>query len=498
MLAQLNRDIVLNIALLTEELTLGLNRRQLTDYYSAIAYDIHKFCAAMRFDPTDQQNELLQAVAAGNRKIAVKSGQGPGKTTVSVIIALQRLLRDVDAMTLVTAPTMRQVRDVWLAEARRLMKKADPFLRRLFNITKTKIEVAGCPDWGVKTMTATDEESAQGFHNKNMDIIVEEASGVDRGLITQLKGTASNPDALMLLIGNPNTRDCAFFDCFNAQRHKWHSLTFNAEHTPASEWFDPQRNRDLEEEFGRESDVYRIRVLGEFPHSDPNCVLSTEICEAIMERRLLLPCSQIRLEDGTLPRQIGLDFARFGGDENTIFRRMGNSIMQWDKYPHTEPSRVIDTAFRWQKEAVWKDADTLYVADADGMGAGVMVRFHDADKQVIEFHNGGKASSSDYENKITQAWFNFRKIAKAQKAYIPRDNLLLQQLCGRRYYTTKKGKLVLESKDDYMKRGYDSPDRADGMMYGFWDGGYASTQIAESGEGEDQNVIKVTSQRLAG
>ena len=46
---------------------------------------------------------------------------------------------------------------------------------------------------------------------------------------------------------------------------------------------------------------------------------------------------------------------------------------------------------------------------------------------------------------------------------------MIQQLATRQYFTDLKGKLILEKKDDYIKRGHDSPDRADAIVMCFWD-----------------------------
>lgn len=454
---------------------MGRFARRFQGTYELVSQDIYKFCDALRFTPNDHQKKLFNAVmraeyGQGPLQIAVKSGQGTGKTTASVIVALWRAIRNVNALVILTAPTMRQCNEVWLAECRRVLDAADPFWKKLIVVTNTKVEIAGVRDWGVKTVTATKEENAQGFHEKNMTIICEEASGISRGIVEQFKGTASNPNCLFLMIGNPNTRDCAFFDCFNSLRRYWATLTFNAEHTPKSAWFDPIRNTQLAEEFGRDSDVYRIRVLGEFPHADPNCVISSEDLEKCTDKALLLPCvKQVRAYTTLMARQFGIDLARYGTDESTIFRRSGNAIVGWEKYAHTDPARVVERAFRMQVEAGWTDKNTWYVADAGGMGQGVMHKFHDAGKQIVEFHSNGKAIDRQYDNKMSEAWFSFARLARKQECYIPNDNLLIQQLSSRQYFTTKKGKLILESKDDYMKRGHESPDRADGCMLAFWD-----------------------------
>lgn len=399
------------------------------------------------------------------QRIAVKSGKGPGKTTISGVLAVWWALGHFGTKVLVTAPTMRQCKDVWLAELRRTMANADPWLQQIVKVTSTKVVIAGHPDWGVQTMTATSPEAAQGFHEKNLKVIVEEASGVPRALVQALKDTLTNPNSAMLQIGNPNTRDCAFFDCFNSDRGNWQTLTFNAEETPASEFFDPKRNKECEDEFGRDSDVYRVAVLGEFPHADPNCVMSSEDLEKVSKKSLLLPSARL---SGV--RQFGMDFARFGGDELTLYRRSGEAIVQWDRMVRCDPSLLVSKAFRWQLECGWEDAECMYVPDAGGMGQGIMHRFYDANKQVFEFLNNNSAvESQKYANRVTEAWFGLAKKVKAGKCYIPSDNILIQQLCSRQYAIDKKGRMVLESKEDYKKRGHNSPDRADGLVLAFYD-----------------------------
>lgn len=466
---------------------MGRLERKFFDFYKDVTEDIYKFCQAINFEPTFQQRWVLDAVQKATmgedlRRIAVKSGQGPGKTAISTVVGLWRSIRTVDALTIVTAPTMRQCRDVWLMEARRRMANADPMLQKFINITKTKIEIAGRPDWGVKLVTATREENAQGYHQENLTVIAEEASGIPREIITQFKGTLSNPDDLFLMIGNPNTRDCDFFNCFNSERDKWITDTFNCEDTARlrPDIVNPRRNKDLEEEFGRDSDVYRIRVLGEFPHSDPNCVLSSEDLERITGPRFVIPASRVVRPDGQIARQFGIDFARFGGDESTIYRRTGNAVTEWQRFTHVEPTRVVDEAFKMQHAAGWSNKDTWFVADAGGMGQGIMFRFYEAQRLIFEFHNGGKAANTtEYENKITEAWFNIaRRIRTDVPISIPKDNRLIQQLCNRQYYTTRKGKLVLETKDEYMKRGHDSPDRADGIVMSFYDNMIADARVS--------------------
>lgn len=447
--------------------------RAFEERYRCITQDIYKFCDALNFDPTWQQQQLFDAVMEGHRRITCRSGQGPGKTTASGVLGLFQLVQAPWSRLVVTAPTMRQCKDVWLAEVTQILRRADPFVQRLFNVTTTSIGVMGqkAKDWGALLITSSKAENAQGQHRKDMHLICEEASGIPREIMEQYEGTLTNPNALFLQIGNPNTRDCAFFDTFHLHRRLWYPLHWNAEQTPESEWFSLQRNKILEEKYGRDSDVYRVRVLGEFPLQDPNCVLSEEQIQQVAGVKELLAKTvrMGRIGTGEPVRQFGIDFARFGGDESTIFRRSGYAIPEWERYSHVDPSRIIDKAFNMQRTASWSDAETWYVGDAGGMGQGVMHRFYEAGRNIVEFHSQGKAIDEDFDNKITEAWFKFSRLVKSRNCYIPADNILQSQLATRRYFTTRKGKLILESKDEYMKRGYDSPDRADGIVMAFWD-----------------------------
>jgi len=456
----------------------GKTADDFANLYRRTHEDIFAFCDALNFSPTCQQAVVLKAVeeatfGVASNWIAVKSGQGPGKTTVASIIALWRSWRAYNSKTVVTAPTMRQCRDVFLVETRTRLDAADPSISRFFNATKTKIEIMGNPDWGVKLVTATKEENAQGYHDPNLTVIVEEASGVPEPIITQFKGTLSNPNALFLQIGNPNTRASQFYKCFyGPNKKRWRRFTFNAEDTASlyPHIVNPQRNTDLEIEFGRESDVYRVRVLGEFPHSDPNCIISSEDAWACADEKQLVKCRLMpRVDSRQIARQIGIDVARFGGDESTIYRRIGQSIIEWKKFLHVEPTEVVAAAFEMQRRATWNDKDTYYVLDSDGMGQGCLGLFYSAGKNIDEWHTAGVASEPDYANRATQGWFSLAKRMRERKCYIPPDPVLIDQLTTRFYFIDNKGRLILEKKDDYKDRGFDSPDRADGCIEAFWD-----------------------------
>jgi hypothetical protein len=308
--------------------------------------------------------------------------------------------------------------------------------------------------------------------------------------VTQYKGTISNPDTLMVMLGNPNLRDCAFFDCFNALSERWWTYTINCEDTARDypELLSPDRNTEIEEEFGRDSDVFRIRVLGEFPYQDPNSVMSAEdLFDCADPRRKARAMAATRMV-GRTPRrakQFGLDFARMGGDENVVYQRLGNAIIDKWIRSHVEPIEAVEAAFAMQVGVDWSNAETLFVADADGLGGGVMSAFDRANRRVFEFHAGIPAGNAQYANLATQAWFGLRRLVREKSIYIPRDTRLIEQLSSRKYTLNKKGQIIIWDTESYMKEGHDSPDRAVGCVQAFSDQGFAEGRHATAATGRN-------------
>ena len=420
------------------------------------------------------------------KRVAVKSGQGPGKTTVMALIAQWRVLRFVGALAVVTAPTLRQAREVFLAESRRLLEQADPIMRTLIEVTKSRIIVGKQPKWGIECATAIKAQNIQGYHEKRMTFLVDEASGVARPIVEQTLGTLTNEDSLCIMIGNPNTKDCAFYDCFHLYRHMWHTFTMNAEKSPIVDQTNVKR---LEEQFGRNSDVYRIRVLGEFPTMDPGALMSSDDLEACT----LNDPYKAALEGG-LVKQFGIDFARYGSDESVIYQRSGNAIIAHEIFVKQDPNDVASRAFVMQKEFAWKDEEVDYVADAGGMGQGVMVAFHRANKKILEFHYQGASYDPQFRDKMTEAFFQVRELVRARKLYIPNDPILIQQLSSRIYWADKgDGKIYVESKDKYKERtDQPSPDRADAFIMCFYQSIYIEGTFTQKTRGAtDKKAVGV-------
>ena len=311
-------------------------------------------------------------------------------------------------------------------------------------------------------------------------------------LIVQYMGTLSNAPgkSMFCLIGNPNSRSCYFFDCFHSQAHKYVPIHWNSEETPESEHFSQKRNKAIADEFGKDSDVYRVRCLGEFPHTDPSCLINEDDLLACTKEDAKKAAMAINAQMRPVRNQIGIDLARYGGDENVITLFSGNLMLRMEPYQRTDPNATIDRAILLQEHMGWSDDRCTFVVDTSGMGelaAGMIGSHRRMGRRLHEFYSQNTAhESAKYANKITEAWCLFAKEVRAQRIYLKYDKKLFQQLANRLYSVDNHGRIKIETKDEYKKRNKDasdgelgqSPDRADAVVMGYYQFAVGSSRVA--------------------
>ena len=72
--------------------------------------------------------------------------------------------------------------------------------------------------------------------------------------------------------------------------------------------------------YGEDSNVYRIRVVGEFPKGDDDTVIAMELLESALNRDVA--------PSEYAPMIWGLDVARFGSDRSALCKRQGNAVTE--------------------------------------------------------------------------------------------------------------------------------------------------------------------------
>ena len=120
-------------------------------------------------------------------------------------------------------------------------------------------------------------------------------------------GTLSGINNKLLMCGNPTKTSGTFFDSHTADRANYRCRTVNSESSPRT---NKENIKALERKYGRESNVYRVRVLGEFPLQEDDVFIPLSLIEA---------SAMSEPEDGPIESiHIGCDVARFGDDKTVI------------------------------------------------------------------------------------------------------------------------------------------------------------------------------------
>ena len=409
--------------------------------------------------PQKWQRDALDAIAANDR-VAIKSGHGVGKTAFESWVVLWWLMTHYPCKVAVTANSAHQLSDVLWTEIDRWARNMPQAFKDLLEFKSDKISLKGATDSFAVARTSRREnpESLAGFHSPHMLFVVEEASGVPNVIFETASGALSTPGAKIIMAGNPTRSDGYFYDAFHSDREKWHCITVSCEE---GEYVDPKFIAEMADKYGAESNVFKVRVLGEFPTQSDDVLLPLHLIEDAVTRDV---------EAGpTTPVVWGLDVARFGGDRSALAKRQGNVLVEpiktWQNKDLMELAGIVLSEYDAVPYSMRPQA--IYI-DAIGLGAGLADRLRELDMPAVAVSVSETASLKDRFNRLRDELFwSCREWFEARDCHIPDDGTLMAELSGIRYKYLSTGKLKVESKDEMKRRGQRSPDVADAFVLTF-------------------------------
>lgn len=411
--------------------------------------------------PDDWQAEALNALK-NNSRVAIRSGHGVGKSCMQSWAALHFLFTNPYAKVVCTATNMRQLFDILMSEIAKWLKRS-PLLSDLFEYTKTKVMLKSAPnEWFLTARTAAKPENLAGFHADNLLFILDEASGIEDAIGETVFGALTGLNNKLLMCSNP-TRNSGFFRrAFFEDREFYYTMKVSS---MDSSRVSSDYCKSLIRSYGEDSNVVRIRVLGEFPEIDSDSLIALEWVEAAMART----------PEYTGDLVLGVDIARFGDDETVLAARVGDSALPLKAWRKTDLmttcGRIIAELERLMKN--YRCGRAKINVDDTGVGGGVTDRLREVIREknlyvsVIGCNNGGKPRDLHYANWGSESYFAIRDRLQAGEIILPRDDELAAQLTTRKYFVTSADKLALERKDEFKKRIGRSPDRADALVLAF-------------------------------
>ena len=425
--------------------------------------------AILKATPQKWQREALIGIR-DNDKVAIKSGHGVGKTAFQSWLVLWWMLTHYPCKIAVTGNTQHQLQDVLWTEVDKWYRKLPDGFKSQLEIKSDKISLAGAKDsfCSLRVSRREQPEALQGFHSENMLFICEEASGIPDIIFEVAEGSLSTENAKVVMCGNPTRSDGYFYEAFHSMRDRWFNMTVSCED---GEYVSEKFLEDMKSKYGEESNIYKVRVLGEFPTQSDDVLLPLHLVESA--------CTRDTESSPTTPVIWGLDVARYGNDRSALAKRRGQELLEpvktWSGKDLMELAGIILTEY----EAVrYNDRPTAIYIDAIGIGAGLADRLKELDLPAYSVAVSESASLKDKFTRLRDELFwNCREWFEGRDVKIPQDDNLIQEITGIRYKYLSTGKLKIESKDEMKRRGQRSPDVADAFVLTFADNGAIASGV---------------------
>lgn len=413
--------------------------------------------------PEVWQLEILELVRDGiidiNEaivRISIRSGHGIGKSAMVSILILWAMLKE-DMRGVVTANSERQLRTKTWAE---LGKWFNMYIGKdLFRLTATSLFPADRSKlltWRIDMIPWSEHNSTafQGLHNQGNRILIifDEASEIPKVIWTTAQGALSdaNTQIIWFAAGNPTEPSGEFFNIHQPAEHNpWITRKIDSRTVSFTNKKELERQIAADPE-GLESDIIRVRILGDFPRSGFTSFISRGVVMEAM-RRAPMEYGPRSLE----PIVLGVDVARGGAASSVVCARQGRNVIKLHSVKGNDTMVVVDLVL--QCISIYRTR--LIAIDGGGVGGGVIDRLRQLGIPVIEVQFGSKATphlaqqnreKARYYNKRAEIWGSCRDWLRG--GALPDDPQLLEALCGPKQHIRSEDVIQLEGKEDAMDR----------------------------------------------
>lgn len=423
----------------------------------------------LKVQPTLEQQAVMNDVAKFPM-VSVKSGHGVGKSALESWIIWWYISTRPYPKILCTAPTKHQLHDILWAEVSK-WKRNSKNLDKDFEWTSEKIYLKGSQEeWFAIARTSNKPDALQGTHAEHVLIIIDEASGVPDIVFEPVLGSMSTIDAKLLMCGNPTQLAGFFYESHTTKRELYKTHTIDGS---KCERVDKNYVQTIIDMFGKDSDVYRVRVAGEFPKANPDSFIGLDMIRT--EKKVIDIVESIDL---------GVDVARYGDDESVVATTYNKSqVERLNVFKHNDTMRLTGQIVNIIKMLNLKYPSIIVRVkiDCDGLGVGVYDRLKEViveknlKAKAVECHFGGKGGKVSYDEPIEYynstgiMWGTLRSKLKNNEITIPNNEELIKQITNRKYFINSDGTIKLERKEDMKKRNVHSPDRADAVVLSLYE-----------------------------
>lgn len=304
--------------------------------------------------------------------ISIHAGQGTGKDFVTAMTMLFFIDVFPYSKTTATGLTGKHLRNVLWAECSKIIRSAkkcdpaDPMSETVLEAAVTwqteKIFHKGAKrpgaEWFAEAVTinpnATEDDQAKTLYGRHEDfqlIVIDEAASVPEPVFGPLEGTLTSPCSIALMILNcTRNRGYAHGSHYGPHAHQWLKLRWNSEEC---ERVSPEHLQKMLK-YGRESNTYRVKVLGLPPLITGGGAIPYEKIQAAINREF-----DVSEFD---PIICSLDPGG-GGDKSVTTVKHGPIVRQHSKQT-VDPDELAD----WHSNLYHKNEAAVSFVDNIGLG----------------------------------------------------------------------------------------------------------------------------------
>lgn len=495
-------------------------RRNADKLFKSWREDWNKFIREALGVTLDTEQQAIVAAVQTNKRVSVRSGTARGKDFVAACIAVSFLYLTPrwnrrgelieNTKVALTAPTDRQVKNIMMPEISRLFKRAK---KRGFTLpgrlTVSDIRTDN-EEWFLTGFKADEHnhEAWSGFHAVNTMFVVTEATGISDDTFAAIEGNLQG-NSRILLVFNPNT--VVGYAARSQKSARWTRFCLNSLTAPnvvqhklifpgqvdydwvkdkLENWCTPIRADEAQAEMDdfefegrwyRPEDLFRKKVLGQFPKVSDDILIPAQWLELAHERwKQVNGREPLRQE----MRILGVDVAGMGRDCTCFVERKGAWVSQFNAYnsggsaDHMKIAGRI-AAYRRRQIEAYVSIDTI------GEGAGVYSRCVELDEkehiisckysEAAKGHDGKPLTdvTGQYEFINMRAylfwcvrdWLNPKNDTGAM---LPPDTQFDEEATEIKWSFRSDGRIIIEPKEDIKERLGRSPDKFDALANTFY------------------------------
>ncbi len=461
----------------------------------------------------NDQQQILEAVQH-HRRVSVRSGNARGKDFVSAVSALCFLYLNVPSKVIMTAPTERQAIKIMMSELTKIYRHTKIPLGG--EILQNQIRFSR-PDWYLLAFKSSDykPEVWTGFHSPHLMVIVTEASGVEQLVFESIESILTG-NSRLLIVFNPNRNSGEAYNSVKSPFYQKFKLScLEAPNVKARkiiipgqvdyEWTEerikkwcvpisPPLGQQAEEgsdqtrvlytadhdfrfngQWYRPNDLFRVKVMGEFPKQSADQLIPLPWIEAANQR-----WHQHQNRSATGDLILGVDVAGMGADFTVFCHRFNDYVQEFQTFQQKDHMQIAGLIHN----ILSQDKDAHAVIDTIGEGAGVFSRLKEQKMNVTSAKFSEAARQSDGKKELTD--FTGQHTFANMRAYChwairdaldpqlggnlalpPIDEITLD-LTALRWSVRSDGKILIEEKSEIKKRLGRSPDYGDALALTYY------------------------------